>query len=262
MKQLAATEADFQDYVLTGNPAIDGGIDGDGDEFRSSRLAIYRDAYRLRLIEVLGNDYNVLHAYLGDESFDALAAEYVAAHPSTFRNVRWFGGRMAEFLDATPRYADHPELGELARFEWSLGLAFDSPDEAPVQFEEVAAVPPETWADLRFGPHPSLRRMDLRTNAVAIWKAIGDEVDPPAAETLTAPVAWAIWRKQHSPFFRSLEEDEAWALGALLAHASFGEICAGLCEWVAEDAAAAARAAGLLRGGGEEGWSAELVIAD
>jgi len=260
MKPLAVIEAQFQDYVLTGNPSIEGEIDGDGAGFLASRLAIYRDAYRLRLIEVLGSDYDVLHAYLGDQPFNTLAGEYVAAHPSKFRNVRWFGGRMADFLDATPRYANHAELGELARFEWSLGLAFDSADEAPVRFEDVAAVPPEAWADLRFRPHPSLLRMDLRTNAVAIWKAIGDAADPPPAETFAKPVAWAIWRKQHSPFFRSLEHDEAWALGALLVQASFGEICAGLCEWVAEDAAAA-RAAGLLRGWVEEGWIAELLIA-
>jgi len=260
MKLLAVTEEQFQDYVLTGNPSIDGEIVGDGAGFRNSRLAIYRDAYRLRLIEVLGNDYTVLHAYLGDESFNTLAGEYVAAHPSTFRNVRWFGGRMAEFIEAAPRYAGHPELRELARLEWSLGLAFDSADEAPVRFEDVAAVPPEAWADLRFRPHASLLRMDLRTNAVAIWKAIGDETNPPSAETFARPVAWAIWRKQHSPFFRSLEDDEAWALGALLGQASFGEICAGLCEWVAEGAAAA-RAAGLLRGWVEDGWIAELLVA-
>ena len=260
MKQLAATEARFQDNVLTGNPAIDGEIEGNSAEFRDARLAIYRDAYRLRLIEVLGNDYDVLHAYLGDELFDALAGEYVAAHPSTFRNVRWFGGKLAEFLEATPRFAGHAEVADLARFEWSLGRAFDSPDENPVLFEEVAAVPPEAWADLRFRPHPSLRKLDLSTNAVAIWKEIGNEADPPAPETSTKPVAWAIWRKQHSPFFRSLQDDEAWALNALLSRASFGEICAGLCEWVAEREAPA-RAAGLLRGWVEEGWIAELLIA-
>ena len=260
MKQLAATEARFQDNVLTGNPAIDDEIEGGNAEFRDARLAIYRDAYRLRLIEVLGNDYDVLHAYLGDELFDTLAGDYVTAHPSTFRNVRWFGGKLAEFLEATPRFAEHPELAELARFEWSLGQAFDSPDENPVQFEEVAAVPPESWSDLRFRPHPSLRRLDLSTNAVAIWKEIGNEADPPAPETFTKPVGWAIWRKQHSPFFRSLEDDEAWALNALLSQASFGEICAGLCEWVVEEEAAA-RAAGLLRGWVEEGWIAELLIA-
>ncbi len=261
MKQLAAVEARFQENVLTGNPAINGEIEGHSEEFRNTRLAIYRDAYRLRLIEVLGTDYEVLHAYLGDELFNALAGDYIAARPSTFRNVRWFGGKLAEFLGAAPRYAEHPELAELAQFEWSLGQAFDSRDEDAVRFEEVAAVPPEAWAELRFRPHPSLRRMELRTNAVAIWKDISNEGHSCAPETLPGPVAWAVWRKQHSPFFRSLENDEAWALKAMLSHASFGEICAGLCEWVAEEQAAA-RAAGMLRGWVEEGWIAELLIAD
>lgn len=260
MKQLAAIESHFQDNVLTGDPAIDGEIEGGSEEFRDSRLAIYRDAYRLRLIEVLGTDYEVLHAYLGDDLFNALARDYIAAHPSTFRNVRWFGGKLAEFLAAVPRYAGHPELAELARFEWSLGQAFDSPDEDAVHFEEVAAVPPQAWADLRFRPHPGLRTMALRTNAVAIWKDIGNEGNSRAPETLPRPVSWAIWRKQHSPFFRSLEDDEAWALNAMLSQASFGEICAGLCEWIAEDEAAA-RAAGMLRGWVEEGWIAELLIS-
>ena len=258
-KHLAATEAHFQANVLAGDPAIDGEIDGDSEEFRNTRLGIYRDAYRLRLIEVLGTDYEVLKKYLGDELFEAAAGDYIAAHPSTFRNVRWFGGWLAEFLRATPRYAAHPVFAELAQFEWTLGLAFDSPDEDAVRFEEVAAVPPAAWSELRFSPHAALHVIALRTNAVAIWKEIDDK-DRFEVEISAEPVTWAIWRKQPSPFFRSLADDEAWALKAMLARASFGEICAGLCEWVAEEEAAA-RAASLLRGWVEEGWIAELLIA-
>ena len=250
----------FQANVLSGDPAIDAEIDGDSEAFRDTRLGIYRDAYRLRLIEVLGTDYGVLRKYLGDELFDAAARDYLAAHPSTFRNVRWFGGKLAEFLRITPRYSEHPVLAELARFEWTLGLAFDAPDEDAVRFEDVAAVPPEAWSELRFSPHAAMHVIDLRTNAVAIWKEI-DENDSFEVEISAAPVTWAIWRKQHSPFFRSLADDEAWALKAMLGRASFGEICAGLCEWVAEEEAAA-RAAGLLRGWVEEGWIARLLIAD
>ncbi len=261
MKQLAATEAHFLDNVLNGDTAIESQIEGDSAEFRSTRLGIYRNAYRLRLIEVLGTDYEVLHAYLGDDLFDALAGDYIAAHPSTFRNVRWFGGKLAEFLRSTPRYAEHPELAELAQFEWSLGQAFDSPDEDAVRFEEVAAVTPEAWAELRFKPHPALRLLELRTNAVTIWKAIDNDDSSFKPETLPEPVTWAVWRKQHSPFFRSLEADEAWALEAMISQASFGEICAGLCERVAEEEAAA-RAAGMLRGWVEAGWIAELLIPE
>jgi len=260
MKQLAQTQAHFQDNVPTGNRAIDGEIEGDSAEFRNTRLGIYRNAYCLRLIEVLRTDYEVLHAYLGDEHFDALAGGYIAAHPSTFRNVRWFGGKLVEFLRSMPRYARHPELAELAQFEWSLGLAFDSPDEDAVQFEEVAAVTPESWAELRFKLHRALRLLALHTNAVTIWMAIDKDNNPFEPETFPEPVTWAVWRKQHSPCFRSLQADEAWALKAMISQASFGEICAGLCEWVAEDEAAA-RAAGLLRGWVEDGWIGELLIA-
>ena len=57
--------------------------------------------------------------------------------------------------------------------------------------------------------------------------------------------------------FRSLEADEAWALEAMMNHLSFGEICAGLCHWLAE-AHAAPRAAALLRGWVDEGWIAAV----
>ncbi|MEO8164823.1 MAG: DNA-binding domain-containing protein [Betaproteobacteria bacterium] len=257
-KNLAATESRFQDHILTGNPAIDSEIEGQHGEFRDTRLGIYRDAYRLRLIEVLGNDYEVLRKYLGDEQFDAAARGYLAAHASTFRNVRWFGGKLSAFLRTTPAYAEHPELAELAQFEWTLGLAFDSPDGTIVQFEDVAAVPPPAWPEMRFTPHAALHVVDLQSNAVAIWKDI-DSKDTFSVEISDKPVTWAIWRKNHAPFFRSLEEDEAWALKALCAHASFGEICGGLCEWNAQ-ADAAARAAGMLRGWIEEGWIAGLQL--
>ena len=130
-----------------------------------------------------------------------------------------------------------------------------------MRFEEVAAVTPEVWAELRFKPHPALRLLELRTNAVTIWKATENNDSSCEPETFPEPVTWAVWRKQHSPFFRSLEADEAWALKAMISQASFGEICAGLCEWVAE-AEAAARAASMLRGWVEAGWIAELRTAD
>ena len=256
MSRLARTAAQFQAHVLTGDRAIEVEIDGPSAPFRDVRLGIYRDAYRLRLIEILSGDYKALRHYLGEERFEALARAYLAAHPSTFRNVRWFGGRLPEFLRGTSPFATQPVLAELAQFEWTLGLAFDAPDAPSVAFEEVAALPPQAWPELRFSAHPALQVIELRTNAVAIWKDI-DEEDSFEVVLSDAPVSWAIWRKQFSPFFRSLEADEAWALSALRDGAAFGAICEGLCAWT-EEAQAAARAAGLLRGWIAEGWIAEM----
>ena len=280
MSSLPLTESAFQGYVLGTGSGIAGDITGEvtgdvtgdvtadiareivgeSDEFRRTRLDIYRDAYRLRLIEVLGNDYPVLKSRAGDEWFEAIATDYIAAHPSVFRNVRWFGAAMPDFLRERPNPAQQPVFADLALFEWTLGLAFDSLDQHAVDFAAVAAVAPEAWSDLRFQPHASLHVLELGTNAVAIWKAI--EGDEPATmpEAVSEPVTWAIWRKELSPYFRSLAADEAWALSAMRDGASFGEICAGLCDWVTEEQAAA-RAAQLLRGWVDEGWISGLITS-
>jgi hypothetical protein len=257
MSALSGTQAGFQAYVLAGDGAIVAEIAGVDDAFRRARLGIYYNAYRLRLAEALATDYEILKTYAGDGIFDAIVRDYIDAHPSVFRNLRWFGGHLADFLRDEPRYAGQPILGDLARFEWTLGLAFDAADAAALRFEDVAAVPPEAWAGLRLTPHPALHVVDLRTNAVAVWSGLKNANHGIAPESLPEPLRWAIWRKQLSPYFRSLDADEAWALDALRNRLSFGEICAGLCQWLPEEQAAP-RAAALLRGWVDEGWIAAL----
>lgn len=257
MSALAGTESRFQACVLGGNREIAAEIAGEDEAFRQARLDIYCDAYRLRLTEALATDYAVLKTCVGDSVFEALARDYLAAHPSVFRNVRWFGGQLADFLRSDSRYAGQPVLADLAQFEWTLGLAFDAADETAVRFEEVAAVPPQAWAGLRFAPHPALHVLTLRTNAVALWNEVKNSGSAIAPENLAESVRWAVWRKDYSPYFRSLQADEAWALEAMRSGAVFTEICAGLCQWVAP-ADAALRAAGLLRGWVDEGWIARL----
>jgi len=260
MSALTGTQSRFQDYVLAGGGGIIAEIAGTDDAFRRARLDIYYNAYRLRLAEALATDYEVLKTYLGDEIFDAIVRDYIDAHPSVFRNVRWFGGHLADFLRDQPRYSAQPVLADLARFEWALGLAFDADDAAALRFEDVAAVPPEAWAGLRLAPHPALRVIELRTNAVAIWNELKNSDHGIAPENLAEPLRWAIWRKHLSPYFRSLVADEAWALDAMRNQLSFGEICAGLCQWLPEEQAAP-RAAALLRGWVDEGWIASLNTA-
>ncbi|MGQ0578428.1 MAG: HvfC/BufC family peptide modification chaperone [Betaproteobacteria bacterium] len=257
MNALTGTQARFQAYVLAGDGAIVSEIAGADDIFRRNRLDIYYNAYRLRLAEALATDYEILKTYLGNEVFEAIARDYIDAHPSVFRNLRWFGGHLADFLCDQPRYAGQPILADLARFEWTLGLAFDAADAAALRFEDVASVPPEDWAGLRLTPHPALHVVELRTNAVEVWNELKNADRSIAPESLPGPLRWAIWRKQLSPYFRSLEADEAWALDAVRNQLSFGEICAGLCQWQTEEQAAP-RAAALLRGWVDEGWIASL----
>jgi len=259
MSALLRTQSAFQGYVLRGDGDIAGEIAGPDEAFRNTRLGVYYDAYRLRLIEVLGSDFETLKAFAGEAAFDSLARAYIDAHPSEFRNVRWFGGRLASFLREDARYRDRPVLAELADFEWTLGLAFDAPDAPALAFDDLAALPPESWATIAFQAHPSLHSLALRWNIPALWNAIERRETPPEPVSSGESITVAVWRKDYNSHFRSLPDDEARMLRAAMDGASFPEMCERLALEHGEDAAAA-RAAELLRGWVDQGWLSGYVL--
>lgn len=242
MNALPQLQDAFQDYVLgpgTAAPALLAAVRDQGATTKAARLSIYHNAYRARMHEALGEAFERTWTYIGDELFAQMAGAYLDAHPSTFRNLRWFGGDFPAFL--ARELAEHPFVAELAAFEWTLGLAFDAPDAETAHIDSLRALAPEDWAGLRFGLHPSVQLLPLQHNSVALWQALGEERDPPAAQTDRR--TWLVWRQTLQPHFRSLAPFEADALAALGRGATFGEICAA----AADDADAVTRIAAWLR---------------
>ena len=211
----------------------------------ADRLGIYRNAYRVRLIEALDDTYPVLHALLGDEVFVALGEEFVSAHPSVHRSIRWYGGELSAFLSQCPPYAEQPILAELALLEWTLAEVFDAADAEPKPRAAFSAVDPAAWSELQFEFHPSLRRLHLQWNTAAVWQAMSRDETPPDPVCAEYPVPWLLWRQNLQNYFRSMTADEAAALDLSRRGATFGEICEALAEWL-PDEEIPLRAAGLL----------------
>ena len=76
------------------------------------------------------NDHELLHRYLGDETFDEMGHAYVKARPSEHPNLRWFSQGLPEFLKSAEPYCDHPVLADLAALEKALNDAFDAAEGA------------------------------------------------------------------------------------------------------------------------------------
>ena len=199
-----------------------------------ARLGIYRHAYRARLIEALDEQYPVLHWLLGDETFESLGTQFVATHPSAHRSIRWYGRELADFVEATGPFADQPLLAEMARFEWMLSEVFDAADACVVDRAALQAIDPAHWAALRFGFHPSLRRLELAWNTVAVWQAGSAKRDAPAPERSCERVPWLLWRRNFKTYFRSLDAIERAALDAASAGGTFTQICESLAARVPE----------------------------
>jgi hypothetical protein len=255
---LVAVQHAFQDYVLHGTDGIADRIEPGRLADYQRRLAIYYDAYRLRLVEALGTDFDALVTVMGKEGFQHACRAYVEATPSMFRNVRWYGGNLAAFLRETPPWREQPWLADIAHFEWTLTLAFDAADAPHVRFEDLAALPGDAWCTLGFRLHPSASTIELRANAPAIRKAVDAGTPAPEPKLADEAVTWLIWRKDLSVHFRSLSAPEGCALRSAREGSSFPAICEGLCEWVAPEEAAGT-GAGWLRTWVDDQLIAELM---
>jgi len=239
-------QAQFQRAILEGNDAVLEHLTDGARETKSNLLNVYRDAYTLRLIDVVGNDHEQLRRYLGMDDFRALAAGYIAAHPSHHPNARWFARGLPDYLKSAEAFADRPELAELAALERALNDAFDAEDACVLRMADLAALPPAEWAGVAFVRHPSATCLKPYTNAAALWKALKAGDDPPPAARLPEPARIVVWRNETIAMFREFPPDEAMMWELIGEGATFGRVCEMMAVFGGADGAAM-RAAGILK---------------
>jgi Putative DNA-binding domain len=236
----------FQRAILERDDAILDDIPDGPRETKTNLLGIYRGAYALRLIEVIGNDHDVLRRYLGEPQFDGMARLYIASHPSRHPNARLFSNRIPEFLRATAPYSDQPVLAELAALERALNDAFDAADAPVVSMTDLAAVPAELWGGLSFVPHTCVTRLDVRSNAAAAWSALKADDQLPCATLAEEATHLIVWRHDMMSKFRSLIAEEAMMWDEMANGLRFGDLCEMLATYD-DPPSAPARAAGFLK---------------
>lgn len=236
MSQLAKLQQVFQQRVLDPmQTTLPTWVSASGRAAPQTQLLVYTNAYRSRLIEVLEGDFPAVANAVGENSFDALAEAYIEAHPSRYFSLRDFGNHMADFLAHTTDYKDMPWLSELAKFERLLGQAFDAADAPILSAQDMAAVPADNWADLRFILHPSVHRIDCIWGTPTMWKVLTDDTPKDVTAKAGESVAWLVWRQQLTTNFRSLDTDEQIALDAVRKGATFNDACISLSALMTED---------------------------
>lgn len=245
MSELARQQSDFQHAILTGDDSVLADILDGSLEERDVLLGVYRFAYVSRLVEAIRKDYKYLHEYLGDEMFNAMGESYVAERPSQQPNLRWFSQAVPDFVKANEPYSNYPVLAELAALERAINDAFDAVDAPVIGVADLAGVLPEAWKDLRFGAHPSARRLDFSTNAAAVWMALKKGEMPPDALKLEEPCRLLVWRQDDTPKFRELPAEEAMMWDEAAGGVPFGVLCSMLATYD-DPESAAARGAGYL----------------
>ncbi len=198
-------------------------------ETETPALAIYNNAYRIRLQETLAQDYPALMQLLGNDAFMILASEFILEYPSASFSLRTFGQRLACFLGTDPNYRQQPYLAELADFEWQLTDVFDLADTPVAGIEDMNSIPPEAWPSLTLKLHASSRWLTLRWNIGEIYPAL--KSNSPVPDLIKHPRRkhYLIWRQSYSPHYRILDAQE-WLALKTFENNDFSKLCLTLSE--------------------------------
>jgi hypothetical protein len=243
MSAVAESQRRFQQAVLA-EDATPGLFVAEGPDLAGG-LGLYLMAYRVRLLAALRDNFPVLHRALGDEDFAALAHDYIDAHPSRFRSIRWFGDALVDFLDADPERLPHPALADVARMDWAMRGAFDAREVSLLTLPDLAALAPEVWPLKRFALLPSVRIIELNWRVEPIWRALNEDADAQSEAPELFAHLLLVWRPKLDCLWRSAAGAEAAALRAVAQGANFAECCESIAQSGEPDPATVA--AGLLQ---------------
>jgi len=224
---LASQQEALQAFLMTGKnfitiaPWIEGSL-----EDVQQRLAIYYDAYRWRMIEILQVAYPKLAAWLGNNDFAELVIAYIETHPSQHISARYIGGYLSQFL----QQRGQPFLAELAQFEWALGHVLDAVDSPLFTTEDLHHVTDTDWPTLLLSLRASVQLISLHFNAPFIWQQLAENKSPSAPEHHEKPITWVIWRYEQTAYFASLDNPSAHMFSLLQQGLSFADVCEQLCD--------------------------------
>ena len=178
MPALRELQTLFKASLLVGDEeAVIQQIESDGLDPRA-RLAVYRHHILTTLTAVLESAYPVV-CRLVDRRFFAYAADaFIRRHPPVGPCLAEYGAAFPDFLAGFPACDGHPYLPDVARLEWAIHRASQSPQAEPLDHARLRSVDPADMPRLTFAMDPSLSLLASPWPVDRIWKAHQDGDGP------------------------------------------------------------------------------------
>lgn len=145
------------DVVVDGLPAL-------------ARLRIYRNNTRAVFNDALQRTYAVVRRRVGDEFFEALAAEYRLAHPSRHGDLHWIGAEFPAWLATRLQGTGYEWLVDLARLEWACEQSLVAAEVPSIALAELGRMPPALLEQAVFALHPSLQCVESPLPIWTVWR--------------------------------------------------------------------------------------------
>jgi uncharacterized protein (UPF0276 family) len=196
----------------------------------AEQLAVYANAYRFRLRDVVAEDYPVLKTYLGDDAFNTLIRRFVETHQPQHFNIARFALKLPGFV-AHERPDDVFAL-ELCQLETELAQLADAAETPALTPAQLAGLDPQQLMDSVLRPRQALRLLAYAYPVNDYYRAVMDGESPEAPPAQASFLA--IFRHDDTMWRLALEKDEYHLLALLCRGSSVGEALDSLDPAAAE----------------------------
>jgi hypothetical protein len=142
------------------------------DEGSEGAMRVYRNTVVSGCVDALRANYPVVARLLGDEMFEAVAAEHSSQCPPRRPTLALYGARFPEWLQGQTWFHEIPYLSEVARIERFYVESLFAADAEPMDMSRVLGA---DWQTLRLRLHPATRFQWLSAPAMSIWLAQREE---------------------------------------------------------------------------------------
>lgn len=137
---------------------------------RRARFATHRRHFWRRMRSYSGYRHPLLVQLLGEDEFDLLVRQYIAAFPSRSFNPAEIVQDLANFLAEQPPWAEFPIIAHLAAFDFRRSATRLGAEELTLRAEHLVGLGPETLArvELRLKKRTVLTTTRYRFNLARI----------------------------------------------------------------------------------------------
>ncbi|MDO6586763.1 DNA-binding domain-containing protein [Salipiger sp. 1_MG-2023] len=158
----------------------------------ADRFEVYRGSVTGALTATLREAFPAVRRLVGDAFFDAMAREFLRAHPPRSPIMALYGDALPGWLARFAPLSALPWLPEVAAIEQARREATHAADAVSLDPARLAEADPDA---LRLAPHPSVRLLRTRYPALSIWARNADRPDleaAPAGEVLITRPALSL----------------------------------------------------------------------
>ena len=188
-----------------------------------ARLRVHRHHVAQSLTGALAATFPTVQAIAGEAFFRTMAMEFVAEELPVQPVLAEYGEGFPAFVSGYGPAAALAYLGDMARLDWALNLAYHTPMASRLAAPDLAGLPPERLFEfkLRLAAGSTLVRSPWPIDR--IWQAAQPDAPEGMVSLEDGPAAVLVLRRPDDAVFASLETSEAAFVAALAGGASLGE---------------------------------------